>query len=58
MKLTEADRWRLVAAFLAATCIILGLTLRSALERTKLAERRTAHAVFDCYTSPEDREHS
>ena len=38
--------------------MILGLTLRSALERTKVAERRTAHAVFDCYTSPDDREHS
>ena len=58
MKLTEADRWRLVAAFLAAICMILGLTLRSALERAKAAERRTAHAVFDCYTSPDDREHS
>ena len=58
MNLTEADRWRLVAAFLAAVCIIMGLMLRSALERTRVAERRTAHAVFDCYTSPEDREHS
>ena len=37
MKLNEADRWRLVAAFLAAICIIVGLTLRSALERTRLA---------------------
>ncbi len=57
MTLSEGDRWRVVSAVLAAACIILGLLLHSALRRASLAEARTAHAIFDCYASPEDREH-
>ena len=38
-------------------CLILTLTLRGALLRAHAAESRTARAVFDCYVSPEDREH-
>lgn len=55
--MSAADRWRIVSAALAALCLILGLTLRGALIRAHAAEVRTAHAVFDCYTSPEDRDH-
>lgn len=57
MTLSEGDRWRIVSAVLAAACVILGLLLHSAVQRASLAETRTAHVIFDCYTSPEDREH-
>ena len=57
MNLSDGDRWRMVSAVLAAACIILGLSLSMTLRRASLAETRTAHAIFDCYTSPDDRDH-
>ena len=57
MKLEAADRWRVVAALVTAVCLILALTLRAAILRAQAAERRAAGAIFDCYVSPEDRDH-
>ena len=55
--MSAIDRWRVLSALLAAVCLILSLTLRGALLRAQVAGHRAADAIFDCYTSPEDREH-
>ena len=40
-----------------AVCLVLALTLRGAILQAQRAESRTAHAVFECYTEPDDRDH-
>ena len=56
--LSEADRWRLVSAALAAVCIILGLLLWTTGGRLHATERRVLHALDGCPLTQDDLEHS
>ena len=56
--MSEVDRWRTVAAVLAAACLLLGLQLWSVGSRLQWATAQRLGATAACPMSLEDLEHS
>ena len=57
-KLTEADRWRLTSALLAAVCIVLALQLWTVGSRLQHTTAQVRSSLAGCPLSLDDLEHS